>query len=161
MSWTSLFLGVLLPALGLAHAASIQPNENLEAEGIPPIPAQIATTAHKYTDYRQAAPGSWDPGGRQMLILTRFADTRQVHIVQFPGGDRKQLTFSPDSILDAQFPNEPANYFLFTKDIAGNEFYHIYRFDLNTGDTSLLTDGKSRNEYSLWSHQGKRLVWTL
>jgi dipeptidyl aminopeptidase/acylaminoacyl peptidase len=160
MSWTSLFLSVLLPALGLAQEASIQPNENLAAEDIPPIPAQIATTAYKYTDYRQAALGSWDPSGRQMLILTRFADTRQVHLVQFPGGDRKQLTFFPDSILDAQFPNEPANYFLFTKDIGGNEFYQIYRFDLNTGDTSLLTDGKSRNQSSLWSHQGKRLVYT-
>ena len=95
-----------------------------------------------------------------MLILTRFADTRQVHLVQFPGGDRKQLTFFPDSILNAQFPNEPANYFLFTKDFAGNEFYQIYRFDLATGDTSLLTDGRSRNEHSLWSHQGKRLVYT-
>ncbi len=160
MSWNVLVLGVLLPAVGLAQEASIQPNENLEAEGIPPIPAQIAATAHKYTDYRQATLGSWDPSGRQMLILTRFANTRQVHLVQFPGGDRKQLTFFPDSILNAQFPNELANYFLFTKDIGGNEFYQIYRFDLTTGDTRLLTDGKSRNEHSLWSHQGKRLVYT-
>ena len=147
-------------SVGVAQEATIKPNENLEAEGIPPIPAQIATRAHKYTDYRQAMLGSWDPSGRQMLILTRFADSRQVHLVQFPGGDRKQLTFFPDSVFKAQFPNEPANYFLFTKDIGGNEFYQIYRFDLNTGDTSLLTDGKSRNQSSLWSHQGKRLVYT-
>jgi dipeptidyl aminopeptidase/acylaminoacyl peptidase len=160
MNWIFLVLGILLPSVGVAQEATIKPNENLEAEGIPPIPAQIATRAHKYTDYRQAMLGSWDPSGRQMLILTRFADSRQVHLVQFPGGDRKQLTFFPDSVFKAQFPNEPANYFLFTKDIGGNEFYQIYRFDLNTGDTSLLTDGKSRNENSLWSHQGKRLVYT-
>jgi dipeptidyl aminopeptidase/acylaminoacyl peptidase len=160
MSWIFLLLGLLLPAVGLAQEASIQPNENLEAEGIPPLPAQIATTAEKYTDYRQATLGSWDPTGRQILILTRFADTRQVHLVQFPGGDRKQLTFSPDSIHSAQFPSEPANYFLFTKDVGGSEFYQIYRFDLDNGDTTLLTDGKSRNENSLWSHQGKRLVYT-
>ena len=43
MSWNFLVLGVLLPAVGLAQEASIQPNENLEAEGIPPIPAQIAS----------------------------------------------------------------------------------------------------------------------
>jgi Dipeptidyl aminopeptidases/acylaminoacyl-peptidases len=160
MNWIFLVLGVLLPAVGLGQEASIQPNENLRTEGIPSIPAQIAAKANKYTNYRQAMLGSWDPSGSRMLILTRFADTRQVHLVQFPGGDRKQLTFFPDSILKAQFPNEPANYFLFTKDSGGNEFYQIYRFDLNTGDTSLLTDGKSRNENSLWSHQGKRLVYT-
>src|ERR1700745_4221969 len=112
MNWTFLVLGVLLPAVGLGQEASIQPNENLRTEGIPSIPAQIAAKANKYTDYRQAMLGSWDPSGRRMLILTRFADTRQVHLVQFPGGDRKQLTFFPDSILRAQFPNEPANYFL-------------------------------------------------
>jgi len=160
MNWTYLVLGVALPLVGLGEESNIQPNEHLQTEGIPSIPAQIAAKAHKYTDYRQAMLGSWDPAGRQMLILTRFADTRQVHLVEFPGGDRKQLTFFPDSILRAQFPNEPANYFVFTKDTGGNEFYQIYRFDLNTGDTSLLTDGKSRNENSLWSHHGNRLVYT-
>jgi dipeptidyl aminopeptidase/acylaminoacyl peptidase len=160
MNWTPFVLGALLPVVGFGQEANIQPNENLRTEGIPSIPAQIAAKANKYTNYRQAMLGSWDPGGRQMLVLTRFADTRQVHLVHFPGGDRKQLTFFPDSVLEAQFPNEPADYFLFTKDSGGNEFYQLYRFDLNTGDASLLTDGKSRNENSLWSHQGERLVYT-
>lgn len=36
----------------------------------------------------------------------------------------------------------------------GVEFYQLHRFDLATGDITLLTEGKSRNESPLWSHSG-------
>jgi dipeptidyl aminopeptidase/acylaminoacyl peptidase len=160
MNRTLLILGIILPSLGLAQAPVIQPNENLQTDGIPPIPAEIASKAGKYTEYRQAIFASWDPAADQMLILTRFADTRQVHLVKFPGGARKQLTFFPDGIFEAAFPQQPANYFVFAKDTGGGEFYQLYRFDLATGDTTLLTDGKSRNEHGVWSHQGKKLAYT-
>ncbi|MBV8215011.1 MAG: S9 family peptidase [Verrucomicrobia bacterium] len=160
MNLILLILGIALPATGLAEEAIIQPNENLRTDGVPPIPAEIASKAGRYTENRQAVFTSWSSTGDQMLILTRFADTRQVHLVKFPGGDRKQLTFFPDSIESATFPEEPANYFVFAKDTGGNEFYQFYRFDLDSGDTTLLTDGKSRNEYGLWSHQGRRLAYT-
>jgi dipeptidyl aminopeptidase/acylaminoacyl peptidase len=153
-------LGITLPAIGLAEEAIIQPNDNLRTDGVPPIPAEIASKAGRYTENRQGVFTSWSPTGDQILILTRFADTSQVHLVKFPGGDRKQLTFFPDSIEDAIFPEEPANYFVFAKDTGGNEFYQFYRFDLDSGDNVLLTDGKSRNEYGLWSHQGRRLAYT-
>ena len=155
-----LLLGIILPSLGLAEEAVFQPNENLLTDGIPPIPMEIASQAGRYTEYRQAVLASWDSAAGQMLILTRFADTRQVHLVKFPGGARKQLTFFPDGILDATFAEEPAKYFVYAKDIGGNEFYQLYRFDLQTGDSSLLTDGKSRNELGAWSHQGKKLAYT-
>ena len=31
------------------------------------------------------------------------------------------------------------------KDVGGGEFFQLYRYDLATGDMTLLTDGKSRN----------------
>jgi len=160
MNRTLLILGIILPSLGLAQEPVIQPNENLQTDGIPPIPTEIASKAGKYTEYRQAIFASWDPAADQMLILTRFADTRQVHVVKFPGGARKQLTFFPDGVSEAAFPQQPANYFVFAKDTGGGEFYQLYRFDLATGDTTLLTDGKARNEHGVWSHQGKKLAYT-
>ena len=108
-----LLLGIILPSLGLAEEPIFQPNENLLTDGIPPIPAEIASQAGRYTEYRQALLASWGPAADQMLILTRFADTRQVHLVKFPGGARKQLTFFPDGIADATFPEQPANYFVY------------------------------------------------
>src|SRR5215831_338339 len=139
---------------------TIRPNENLVVDSIPPIPAAIMEKARKYTEYRAASFGSWVPGKREMLILTRFAETPQVHLVRFPGGARKQLTFFSDRVADARFPEEPADYFVLNKDVGGSEFYQNYRFDLKSGDVTLLTDGKSRNEAGVWSHHGKLLAYT-
>jgi hypothetical protein len=80
-----------------------------------------------------------------MLIGTRFADTNQVHLVKMPGGAREQLTFLPDRVLSAEFEPVTGASFVFSKDIGGGEWYQLYRYDVATGDITLLTDGKSRN----------------
>jgi Tol biopolymer transport system component len=98
-----------------------------------------------------------------MLIATRFADTVQVHRVRFPGGARTQLTFFPEPVRGASFPEGAAGYFVFGKDVGGNEFNQNFRFDLATGDVTLLTDGTSRNSGGAWTRRGSspdRLAYT-
>jgi dipeptidyl aminopeptidase/acylaminoacyl peptidase len=143
-----------------AEEPSIRPNDNLVLNGIPPIPLSIAEKTRKFTESRQAKFASWSPSNRTMLILTRFADTAQVHLVKMPGGERKQLTFFSDRVAEAGFPEENADYFVLSKDLGGNEFFQNYRFDLKSGDLTLLTDGKSRNSSGVWSHHGKLLAYT-
>ena len=48
------------------------------------------------------------------------------------------------------------DHLVFSKDIGGNEFFQFYRFDLATGEATLLTDGKSRNTGWNWSNAGDR-----
>jgi dipeptidyl aminopeptidase/acylaminoacyl peptidase len=154
-------LALIIVALSAwAEEPSIRPNDNLVLNGIPPIPVSVAEKARKYTESRQAKFASWNPTARAMLILTRFAETTQVHQVSMPGGTRKQLTFFPDRVTDASFPAEKADYFVLSKDVGGNEFYQNYRFDLKTGEISLLTDGKSRNSLGVWSHHGNLLAYS-
>jgi dipeptidyl aminopeptidase/acylaminoacyl peptidase len=155
----ALFLLAVLPALVSAQE-TVQPNENLVTDGLPAIPSMIAEKARKYTEYRQAVLQSWHPTRREILILTRFADTNQVHLVTMPAGDRKQLTFYPDRITGAAFPNDGGDYFVFSKDTGGNEFYQNYRFDLATGEVGLLTDGKSRHSLGVWSKSGTLQAYT-
>jgi acetyl esterase/lipase len=154
-------LSLLLLAASLAFAQSdeIVPNENLIAEGIPKIPAALADTVERYTNFRAAALESWDPVKREMLIATRFADTYQVHSVKIPGGARNQLTFYADSVSGAAYSPVSPDHFIFTKDVGGGEFYQIYRFDVATGDVTLLTDGKSRNMGPVWSDKGDKVVY--
>jgi Tol biopolymer transport system component len=95
-----------------------------------------------------------------MLVLTRFAETNQVHVVRQPMGARTQLTFFPDRILDAQFNPATGDYFLFHKDIGGSEWYQIYRYDMTDGMITLLTDGKSRNDDIHFNHQGTRIAYS-
>src|SRR5271156_3589364 len=153
-------LAVILFAVpALAQSDEIVPNENLVVEGIPKIPASLAESVGRYSEFRNAGFASWHPTKREMLIETRFADTAQVHLVKFPGGARTQLTFFPDAARGASFQPANGESFIYSKDRGGDEFYQIFRYDLATGGATLLTDGKSRNTGALWSNAGDRLVY--
>ncbi|MGA7926093.1 MAG: S9 family peptidase [Candidatus Sulfotelmatobacter sp.] len=150
---------ILFAVLAFAQSDEIVPNENLVAEGIPKIPASLAESVRRYSEFRFAGFASWHPTKREMLIETRFADTAQVHLVRFPGGARTQLTFFPDRIAGAEYQPGNGDSFLFVKDVGGGEFFQLYRYDLATGDITLLTDGKSRNTSPRWSYQGDRIAY--
>ena len=105
-----LFLTIITPA----QNPEIAPNENLIVEGVPKIPASLAETVERYTNFRGASLESWDPAKREMLISTRFADTSQMHLVKMPGGARTQLTFYPDSVYAALFSPASDSTFVFS-----------------------------------------------
>jgi dipeptidyl aminopeptidase/acylaminoacyl peptidase len=151
---------VLLPPVMVLAQGTIAPGENLVVEGIPEISAELAATVDRYTQFRSAALSSWHPTRREMLISTRFADTPQVHLVKFPLGARKQMTFFSERVGGATYQPQQGDYFVFSKDIGGNEFNQNYRYDLATGDVTLLTDGKSKNSRGIWSDRGDRMIYT-
>ncbi len=165
MRYLSLFFAtllavILLPMPMVAAVTPIIPGNNLVLEGIPPIPSDLVQKVERYTQFRSASISSWHPKQREMLIYTRFGDTRQVHLVKFPLGTRQQLTFFPEPIRGASFQPTNGDYFVFSKDIGGNEFNQNYRYDLNTGETTLLTDGESKNSRGVWSNNGSRMIYT-
>jgi len=148
-----------LTPLSPAQEPAIKPNDALILENIPPIPASIAEKAAKYTDYRTATMYGWHPMKSEILIGTRFADTVQVHQVATPGGARTQMTFFGDRVTDASYQPHKGDFFLFRKDVGGGEWYQIFRFDVATGDVTMLTDGKSRNSEFIWSNKGDRIAY--
>lgn len=152
-------LAAALCVAGLAQNAVIVPGDNLVIEGIPSIPSSVADSVGRYTEFRSAGISSWHPTRREMLISTRFADTNQVHLMKMPGGARTQLTFSTERSQAASYRPKTGEYFVFTRDIGGNEFFQFYRYDFADGTTTLLTDGKSRNIGFNWSNNGDRAVY--
>ncbi len=157
--WLRVLAVVLFATLAFGQSGEVVPNENLVVEGIPKIPAALADTVGRYSEFRAAFFASWHPTKRELLIQTRFADTVQVHQVKLPGGACTQLTFFPDRVGSATYQPVNGDSFLFTKDVGGGEFFQLYRYDLTTGDTTLLTDGKSRNTGPRWSYQGDRIAF--
>jgi dipeptidyl aminopeptidase/acylaminoacyl peptidase len=143
-----------------AQLATLQPGDNLVTTGIPPIPMELVQTVERYTNFRAATLSSWHPTQREILISTRFADVAQVHQVKQPLGARKQLTFFPERVSGASYQPTQGDYFVFSKDLGGNEFAQNYRYDIATGSVTLLTDGKSRNSRGAWSHSGDRMIYT-
>lgn len=154
-----LLLPCLFP-LTVFAAETLAPPDSLLLDGVPPIPSEIAENVGRYTESRAAVFLDWDPGKPEMLILTRFGDTNQVHLVTRPGGARTQLTFFADRINDASFDPQNDASFLFSKSAGGNEFNQNYRYDFATGEVTLLTDGKSRNSSPAWSTKGDRVAYT-
>jgi dipeptidyl aminopeptidase/acylaminoacyl peptidase len=137
----------------------IPPAENLVVEGVPPLPASLAETVERYTELRSASFQDWHPVRREMLVLTRFADTPQVHHVRFPGGDRKQLTFFDDRVGNARFSPQ-GDAVIFSRDRGGDEFAQLYRLDMGTGVVTRLTDGgRSQNGGVRWSNAGDHIAY--
>ncbi|HET7152067.1 MAG TPA: prolyl oligopeptidase family serine peptidase [Candidatus Acidoferrum sp.] len=150
----------LLSALPvLAQDAYIAPPESLTVDGVPKIPAQLAQTAGRYASFRSAGLSDWHPTRHEMLISTRFGETSQLHVVAMPGGERQQLTFYADAVTNGKFHPNGGDYIVFAKDVGGGEWYQLYRYDMKTGDTTLLTDGKSRNLMGSWSSDGDRIAY--
>src|SRR5215472_770088 len=162
----ALFLSILFAArLATAQTRNapndegfIRPADNLVTENIPPIPTSVVEKADQYGEFRTAALDAWHPQRREMLIGTRFADVPEIHQVKMPGGVRTQLTFFHDRVAGAQYP-ESGNFFIFSSDKGGGEWYQIYRYDVRSGDITMLTDGKSRNLGPVIEHHGNRVAY--
>src|SRR6266478_158607 len=150
---------LLVAAATPAQEPVIAPADNLVVDGVPKIPASLAETAGRYGSYRSASLADWHPTKREMLIATRFAETPQLHLVKMPGGERQQLTFFADSVGGGRFHPNGGDYILFAKDIGGGEWYQLYRYDVATGNVTLLTDGKSRNLPGPWSSGGDQIAY--
>jgi dipeptidyl aminopeptidase/acylaminoacyl peptidase len=130
---------------------------NLVLENIPDIPQSIKDRMFQYQSTRSATFQDWLHNNKGILISTRFGETIQIHIVEKPGGMRKQITFFNEPIGNASVcPDKNKNLFLFSKDIGGGEFYQIYSFDMNTGNFKMLTDGRSSNGGANWNNKGDK-----
>ncbi len=148
----------------LSHSAFAQQTipvaDNLVTDGIPSLPLAYVSDVKNYTESRSASFAEWHPLKKEMMISTRFANSNQLHYVKMPGGDRKQITFFDEPIGGASFEPIKGEYFLFTKDIGGNEFSQIYRYDMGSKKITLLSDGlRSQNGGMRWSHQGDRIAY--
>lgn len=160
MRLSRVILALLAATIRLqAQSPVVAPNGQLVVQGIPPVPRAVADAVGRYTEFRSAALWGWHPMRREILIGTRFADVVQAHQVRMPGGDRRQLTFFPDRVLNARYQPTDGRYLVLERDVGGSEFNQLYRFDPTTGETALLTDGKSKNDLGPWSNDGSRIAY--
>jgi dipeptidyl aminopeptidase/acylaminoacyl peptidase len=145
---------------GPTPPANFTPNENLALDNIPSVPTSIVDKARRYRDFRSASLQAWHPTKREMLISTRFGNTNQIHEVNMPGGARTQLTFLADRTTGANYEPTIGDYFVFGHDVGGGEWFQYSRYDVTSGNITLLTDGKSRNTGSLFAHDGKWMSYS-
>lgn len=157
-----IYLSLVIAAL-LMHRAGFAATHvergNWIFDGVPDLPAGPADALHAYLAAREATPLGFTPKG-QLLIGTRFADVDQLHLVDHPGGQRRQITFLPDPISHGAFSPDPnRSAFLFMQDPGGNGDTQIYYQRMGEPGAHRLTDGKSLNGGALWSNSGREIAF--
>ena len=158
MNVKKFFILLLLPSFisfGQQNKNIVVPNENLITENIPEISKDLANQVKKYTEARGAGIVAIHPLKEEIIISTRFGSTNQLHLVSQPLGSRKQITFFEEPLSNGQYEPTKGEYLIYSKDIGGNEFGQLYRMDLKTLQSTLLTDGgKSQNGNVTWKKDG-------
>lgn len=137
------------PTLAQEIASAPRPPA-LQMEDVPQVPVELAQRVRPYLEYRTASFQGWNPLDKSMLITTRFGNTAQLHSVKGPGGQRSQISFENEPVTGNWSPK--GDLLLVEKDTGGSEFYQLYA--LKDGRLTLLTDGKSRNNFNAWSKDG-------
>ncbi len=71
-------------------------------------------------------------------------------------GARTQITFFDEPVSATSYEPLKGDYLVYSKDIGGNEFGQLFKLDLKTLQSTLLTDGgKSQNGGITWRKDGK------
>ncbi|MBA4276846.1 alpha/beta fold hydrolase [Flavobacterium sp.] len=137
------------------------PNENLITENIAEIPKELANQVKKYSETRGASLAEIHPTKNEIIISTRFGSTPQFHRVSKPMGARTQITFFDEPVSGASYEPLKGDYLVYSKDIGGNEFGQLYKLDLKTLQSTLLTDGgRSQNGGVTWRKDGKGFYYS-
>lgn len=152
----------VVAALCLAGACAqdvVKPNAHLLADGIPPIAQSIADKAALYTDFRGYGFVGWHPSERSMLVRHRAqgANIAQIYWLKSPGGKLEPLTDFPDYVSAAAFEPRQGRYLVYSRDVGGNEATQVFRMDMDTRVSTLLSNPDERSAFT-WTHAGDRLL---
>jgi dipeptidyl aminopeptidase/acylaminoacyl peptidase len=161
MTRIPLLLLLAAPFLSAAPASALPRVErgNLIFDNIPEPAAGLSEQLDVYLNARQATPLGFSPKG-QLLITTRFGDVDQLHLVERPAGERRQLTFLREPITQGAFSPDPGrSAYVYLKDVGGNENAQLYYQRLGEPAAKLLTDGKSLNGGPVWSNTGREVAF--
>jgi dipeptidyl aminopeptidase/acylaminoacyl peptidase len=150
-------LALALPAPAQAPAVEVRQQGTARLENVPPIPADVSAAVQLYQNSRAAELEDWLADG-SILIATRFGETRQLHHVAAPGGQRTQLSFGREPISSATaIPG--TDRFIVGRDTGGDEWFQLYLRDL-AGSSTLLTTPGTRNQGPVISRDGRLLAWS-
>ena len=150
------------PASPPAPATVFAPNANLFTQGIPPIPQTLVDRVANYADFRGHSFVDWHPQQRQMVVAHRKADDTltQLYLIKSPLATPEQLTNATEPVTSATFEPRTGSYLVFERSSGGNEAAQLFRLDLASRQTTLLTNPDERHNALTWLHGRSELLYT-
>lgn len=152
-----------LAAITLAATAGAAPDRDAVAavtlDGIPPAELGTDERLAAYLDSRAALSLGFSPQG-QVLIRSRFGSTQQLHLVEQPGGVRRQLTFGRKPVGWAAFSPDPAHQAIaFVQGAAGDGRSQLFYQRLTEPGARQLSNSPAGITAPLWSHSGLAIAF--
>lgn len=150
------------PAPGPAPAAVIAPNANLLVQGIPPIPGSLAAQVEKYTDFRGHGFVTWHPTKPEMIVTHRAPGSSVTHLFRLaePMGKLEPLTDGPEPVSSAHYEPKEGRFLIYPRATGGNEVSQLYRLDLPSRQSTLLTNPDERHSFETWFNQSGRFLFS-
>jgi dipeptidyl aminopeptidase/acylaminoacyl peptidase len=159
----ALLLAGLLSACATAPSRRVlEPNSNLLAQGIPPIPMSLVDRVAKYTDFRGHGFVEWHPTNNEMLVAHRKAgdNVPRIYRLERPLGELQQLTDGAEPVTRASWEPRQGRYIVFERSTGGDEADQIYRLDLATRQSTLLTNPDEAHAIVGWVRATSQLLYT-
>lgn len=143
-----------------AQSEVISPGKNIETIGVPPIPASLTREVQPYAGIYGLPLAQWDPLKREIL-LKGLSSVTWISRVAAPGANAEttSIYIQSSGIYDVYFQPQ-GKYLAYTRDTAGNEAFQLYLYETSRGESTMLSDGRSRNTEPVWSNAGDRIVYS-
>ncbi|HEY6451587.1 MAG TPA: prolyl oligopeptidase family serine peptidase [Steroidobacteraceae bacterium] len=151
----------LLSGLPLFLLAAAQAQQSASAalitSGLPSPDGAVERGLSPYLHSRSARFVDWLADG-SMLVITRFGESAQVHLVRAPLSMREQRSYEPSGVIAAAAEPEHSDSFVLLTPCAGRGTALLLQ---RPGQPPMpLTDGTFRDGAALWAHHGTRLAFS-
>jgi dipeptidyl aminopeptidase/acylaminoacyl peptidase len=137
-----------------ALQGDIDTRDAVITEGIPATPPRLRAQLDPYFRFGAARLAGWHPTRREMLVKSGG----QLFQVPAPGRRVRRLTFSPDPVGMGSYSPLTGDCVIFSRDRNGDERYQLYRCDVETRRTTLLTEWGTRLISAVWNLTGSRMA---
>jgi len=166
IKWLGLgLISILLIAILYLAITGFPKPSTMTAENVPRLSFSILKTAQKakFESSKYLRMKGWSKKeGEGIYVLKADGFSINLALMSEPGAEPKIMN-SEEYGMNAVFSPDPeANFFLYTKDItAGAEKKQIFRFDVATKESTMLTNGEAPHSSPRFTRDGKQIIYSI
>ena len=135
----------------------------VETRGIPKLSSELAAKIKPYLNIKTVHFQDWQLSNTNVTVLASLrpekGQVNQLHVFNKPRGKPRQITFGKNPVRKAIINPLNDRSIIFLRDEGGSERYQIFHYDLATGKTVRITDGKNRHTGVHWSSKGDQIAY--